>query len=665
MESPAAAQAALQTSLDYHVEANAYNNSVRAAAGSAIRYPRLAIDRDPASPRYGAIYVVGLEASANPCANVAVVRSFDGGRSFDNPHIAPPCLTGLTLDVIAASNGALFAAAWGPRFLRSMDGGRSWELLAELGNASSPASLWQDSATRALHLAWTPAPQGVFGPILTSSSSDGGRSWTASIPALSAGVESKSPQIAAFAHSVVLAGILAPKGSDPFVGVLHSIDGGTSWSNVSALTGTAPCLRYSAPSATVSRTGVFAVSWYEDPSIRTTDCWGSWGNGTRTFVSVSLDGGRSFGAARLAGGPPGWPTVGYGDAIGFDDAGRLYVTWHSIAFNWASASVYVANSTGPEARFEPASFTTNLQVGGGNSTAQENLAAGPNNTVYLLWVAVMAPSGDPNGRGIFVRAVAGEAAGDVSLTSSLSTSLAVEIRDAGTGAVAFRGTWTGAPLALADAPPATYTVRVTVGNDSSLSGQMPIRTWSRTSFTIHVKTGGGTAFPWAIAVGAGLAVATGAASLLAVQHTRITRKAVLQREVRGLMYGFIRDHPGASFSEVRDALGLQNGVTSYHLSVLERQGLLHSESRRRHRWYFPEGDVTAWQNLPLSALQASLIDQVRRQPGIGVRELARALNRRASSVAYNVKALAREGVLRTEQTGRKVRCYPMDRTSSA
>src|SRR5206468_8637747 len=58
------------------------------------------------------------------------------------------------------------------------------------------------------------------------------------------------------------------------------------------------------------------------------------------------------------GGPPGWPTGGFGDAIAFDEADRLYVTWHSIAFNWASASVFVANSTSPDSGFESASFTT-------------------------------------------------------------------------------------------------------------------------------------------------------------------------------------------------------------------------------------------------------------------------------------------------------------------
>src|SRR5207245_2218895 len=117
-------------------------------------------------------------------------------------------------------------------------------------------------------------------------------------------------------------------------------------------------------------------------------CWDAWGNATQTFVSVSVDGGRTFFAPRLAGGPPGWSAMSFGDAVAFDTRSRLYVTWHSIARNWTAASVYVANSTDLGQGFESSSFTTRLQVGGGNSTAQENLALGLNDTVYLLWVAL-------------------------------------------------------------------------------------------------------------------------------------------------------------------------------------------------------------------------------------------------------------------------------------
>jgi predicted transcriptional regulator len=67
-----------------------------------------------------------------------------------------------------------------------------------------------------------------------------------------------------------------------------------------------------------------------------------------------------------------------------------------------------------------------------------------------------------------------------------------------------------------------------------------------------------------------------------------------------------------------------------------------------------------WKDLPLSPLQSSIIEAVRRSPGTGIRELARALGRRSSPVAYNVKMLAREGLLRLERAGRMLHCYPAE-----
>src|SRR2546428_12499831 len=143
---------------------------------------------------------------------------------------------------------------------------------------------------------------------------------------------------------------------------------------------------------------------------------------------------------------------------------------------------------------------------------------------------------------------------------------------------------------------------------------MPIRTWGRTTFTVHVPLSSGepphpAVLPWEITAGAALAV-LGGAVLIAVQHTRLTREAVLQREVRRLMYRFIRDHPGSSFSQVREAVGLQNAVAAYHLEGLEQQGLARSKTRNRQHWYYSDGDVALWHELPLSHLQSSLLYEV-------------------------------------------------------
>ena len=78
------------------------------------------------------------------------------------------------------------------------------------------------------------------------------------------------------------------------------------------------------------------------------------------------------------------------------------------------------------------------------------------------------------------------------------------------------------------------------------------------------------------------------------------------------------------------------------------------------RWSYPRGAVSVWGELPRGPLRAAIVEAGRREPGIGVRELARRVDHRASSVGYSVKALRRDGVLRTDRVSRRLRCFPAD-----
>lgn len=667
VQAPVVAGDAYQVTLEYTVNPGTYDNAVRAANLTAMLYPRIVVDRNETSPFAGTVYVLGLRPAANgTCANPVVVRSSDDGESFGPPAVSDLCLPGLTLDPVVTGNGTLLAATWGPRIIGSLDGGISWQPFATLGNASTPASLALDPVSGGLVVTWTDGGWTLPGNVSVSASQDGGRTWTAPVNPLPGGVLGISPQPAAFGSSVVL-GLVESNGSEPSIAAVASHDAGTTWSAPQTLTAAAPCMRFAAPSAAVSPEGVFAVSWYADPANAGTDCWGGWGNRTETFVAISSDNGTTFSAPRLAGGPPGWPTVSFGDAVAFDDESRLYVTWHAVPPDWSNASIYVADASSARGNFSEASFETDLEVRGGNSTAQENLAPGRRSSVFLVWEA-FDPTGGPDSpnAGVFVRRVAGEAHGDVDLrVTGTVSSIDMEFRDPLSGDVRDRVHWTGGAVVVPELPPSVYNVTVLADNRTFDAGHLPVVTWGRTVFTLRIVSpspgpSGSAPIPWDwIFVGVGGVVAAGAA-LSILHHVRLSREAVFQRKVRLLAYEYIRDHPGASYSAVRDALGLKNGVASYHLAVLEKLGLVHSESRRRHRWYWPNGDVSLWRELPLSPIQASILEEVRRSPGIGVRELARATNHRASSVGYNVKAMATEGVLRTERVGRRLRCFSMD-----
>ncbi len=651
-------------SLTYVVTPGGYNNTVRVGNVTDMLYPRIAIDRGPTSPYRGTIYVLGLDPQdVRGCLPIVVARSHDVGRTFERPRRTDVlCVTGPSLSVGIDREGAVYVAGWGPIVARSSDGGLSWTVVAILGNDTAPASLAVDPVTDAIHVVWAPLDKpwhdprdNASGPIRSSESRDRGGNWSAPVDILPVSVAGGRPHVAAWSDSVVVAfRELGP--TDLRVSAVASQDGGQRWGNVTAIAPPDPCGRWADPSIGLSPSGLFGVSWAAETGAL--GCSATWGNATETWASVSGDAGRTFSAPAKAGGPPGWIGAGFGGAVAFDDASSLFVAWRSITASW-TGTVYVANSTDLR-NFESASFTIRLRESGGNSTASENLAAGLNGTVYLAWTVVDPLLGPDNPvTGIFVRSLAGGASGDLAVSADLGPGpIDLEFRDPTTNVSRARVQWTGPPVSVPELQAGIYDVWLVAGAGSARAGAIPIRTWGLTSFTLSVGIGGGgPAFPWTIPVSIAVGIALVGAALASLHYTRIGREQVLQRKVRLLMYEHVRDNPGASFTAVRDAMGLKNGVAAYHLGVLETQGLLHSESRRRHRWYYTNGAASMWKDLPLSPLQSSIIEAVRGSPGIGIRELGRALGRRSSPVAYNVKMLAREGILRLERAGHKVHCY--------
>ncbi len=641
---PARADESLRASLDYAILAQPYLNSVK--LNTTGPQTSVAVDRDPASPYYGTIYSVsgGVSGQNN---TLDVQRSLDGGRSFDGPYVFDLCSwsnlsCGGTPAVAVGNRGAVYVAHGGT-ILRSIDRGLSWGTVAFSNNFGNSV-IATDSGTGTVYVAGVNGStySGSGTDILVMNSVNGGQTWSRTV-AVSGGGTGATPAIAALRDNVVVASVTSNASTGhPSVTTAASHDGGLIWRSTVAVS--PPDLgSWSTPSVAVSPSGIFAVSW-------SSPVGGSSAYAFASFVSISRNNGDSFSAPIEVSRYPSYTGGGSGDALAFDNQSRLYVTWSTFE----NGSVYVANSTDLGQHFTNASLE-----GGGTNVSSENLDAGLDGWVYLTWAGYRSGLVGP-----YFRSVSGEASGDFvpGMALPLGTPVDVELVDPATAAVQVHATWTGSPLVLAELPPNIYDVWIRIGNASARAGAMPVHTWNTTAFIVRIEAApsgpGAPLFPWAAAAAVGGVVAFVAAALLSLQHTRLLREEVLQRKVRLLLYETIQGEPGSSFTEVRDAVGLRNGVAAYHLKVLERQGFVHTKKGRHHRWYYPNGDVSLWRDLPLSSLQRSVVEQVRRTPGIGIRELARNLNRHHASVAYNVKGLAREGVLRTQRTGRKVHCFP-------
>jgi len=650
------AEEPLRASLDYSILAQPYQNTVPLNV-TGWQDTGIAVDRDPSSPYHGTIYTIRGYTSQS--ADFKTRRSLDGGLTFGDPIPVDLCSSfGNTSCVVERPGIAVgkdgFAYIVDPNratgevaVLRSVDQGLSWLPMALFRDFGGLASIATDAASGTVYV----GDVNASGTVLVVRSADGGSTWGPFV-AVSSGATQTSPSIAALQDHVTVVFLMAATGlcgigSCAHVSVGASPDGGVTWPSVSAVS-PPDVSSASAPSVAVSPNETFAVSWNSLVG----------GAVEATFVSISRDQGNTFSAPIEVSRYRGMYELELGGTLVFDGRSRLYVAWQSFgnaSEPFTESSIYVGSSGDLGQNFTNASFSVSLQGGGANGSSYQHLAAGPDDHVYLTWYDVFG------GGGALFRSVSGEASGDVA-TQASNAPVDVELRDPVSATLEARATWTGSRLVFVELPAKVYDVWVRVGNASALAGAIPVRTWKSTAFTVRLGGGSvGPPFPWISAVEVGGIVLVAAAAILAaLQHTRLTREEVLQRKVRLLIYEAVREHPGSSFTEVRNAIGLQNGVAAYHLRVLEKQGLIHSEKGRRHRWYYPNGDVSLWRDMPLSPLQKSVLEKVAQDPGIGIRELARSLDRHHAAVAYNVKGMAREGLLRTQRTGRKVQCFPLD-----
>ena len=176
-------------------------------------------------------------------------------------------------------------------------------------------------------------------------------------------------------------------------------------------------------------------------------------------------------------------------------------------------------------------------------------------------------------------------------------------------------------------------------------------------------------FPWVTAtlLAALLAAALAASSTdrgrLAVSRwfllplfTRLKKEEVLDQFTRGRVYQFVEGRPGSHFSEILRHLGLAHGALAYHLSVLEREGMLHSRTQGTRRLFYTRGALPLGEST--SAIERVILERLSESPGLTVPALAVRLGAKRQVTLYHVRRLAQTGRLRLERSRLSLRCYP-------
>src|SRR5438445_442799 len=138
-------------------------------------------------------------------------------------------------------------------------------------------------------------------------------------------------------------------------------------------------------------------------------------------------------------------------------------------------------------------------------------------------------------------------------------------------------------------------------------------------------------------------------------YARRKRDELLDHETRGMIRGYILVHPGDSYSDIRSNLGLSNGTLSYHLMVLEREGIVRSHARGSRKLFYPRDARLPNDGGGMHEVQIRMLHAIEEIPGLAVTDLAGALGITSQLALYHLRALAKEGRIRFERRGFRLR----------
>jgi DNA-binding MarR family transcriptional regulator len=170
--------------------------------------------------------------------------------------------------------------------------------------------------------------------------------------------------------------------------------------------------------------------------------------------------------------------------------------------------------------------------------------------------------------------------------------------------------------------------------------------------------GGGALF----AAAAALATERGKAGLFALLlplYTRLRDGDVLDQFTRGQIYGYIRVHPGDTYTDIKRNLGLNNGTLTYHLDVLAKQGYVRSVVRGARKMFFPVDVPPPEDGGGLAEIQRRLLGALVEAPGIAIADLAASLGISRQLALYHTRLLAGRGLVRLERRGLRLIGYPL------
>jgi DNA-binding transcriptional ArsR family regulator len=143
-------------------------------------------------------------------------------------------------------------------------------------------------------------------------------------------------------------------------------------------------------------------------------------------------------------------------------------------------------------------------------------------------------------------------------------------------------------------------------------------------------------------------------------YRKLKGKQVLDNETRGMIRGYILANPGEHYSIIKRTLGLKNGTLTYHLKVLEEEGLVKSERDGIFKRFFPIEERVPENIMHISKVQELILNEIISKPGITSTELSKKTDKSHQIINYHLKKLINAELIRVERLGKKNKYYPVE-----
>lgn len=140
-------------------------------------------------------------------------------------------------------------------------------------------------------------------------------------------------------------------------------------------------------------------------------------------------------------------------------------------------------------------------------------------------------------------------------------------------------------------------------------------------------------------------------------YTRLHKEELLDHELRGILRGYILADPGIHYNELVRQVRMANGTVAYHLSTLEREGIIKSRRDGVLKRFYPAEMRLSSLPVRLTGVQLLILKAVQKQEGQNQRAIAESLDIPYLTVHRHINKMVRQKVLRLEKAGISTRCF--------